>query len=359
MRCLFIALILTLLNLREVKAQQGRLYSLGVNAMPGFLVAHREDSKNLEAHVMGYELQWSRRNIVERPWGREYDHAEIGLNLLYMDLGNPDLTGKVFCIGPNFETRVLGNERNALQFRAGSGVAYLTQKFDVYTNRRNQAIGSNLNALMQLRLNWLHSFGNSGLESNIGIGITHFSNGSFRVPNLGVNMPTLWLGVNRRYHSKHIRADASDTIRVPDWTVYAAYAFKERSLANTTTFKIINLGVERIFYNKLTRQWRVGADLFFDKTHAFGKDPERELKGLKPQEMTELAVFGGHQWLIYKVHFFFDLGVYLYKPSTEKLFVYERLGFKYQIMDHWYFRSTLKAHLGIADFLDWGIGYKL
>jgi len=338
---------------------QGRLYSFGANAMPGFLIAHREDSKNLEAHVFGYELQWSRRDISERPWGKEYKHAEIGLNFLYMNLGNPKLTGEVFCIGPNFQTRIRGNERNSLQFRAASGLAYLTRKFDVYDNRRNQAIGSNFNALMQLRLNWLHKFGNTGLESNLGIGITHFSNGSFRVPNLGVNMPTVFLGMNKTYRSKKIRSDAADTIRIPKWNVYASYAFKERSLTKTTSFNIYNIGVERIFRRKLTRQWRLGGDVFFDKTHAFGKDSRRELTGLSPDEMMEIGVYGGHQWLIYRVHFTMDLGLYLYKPSTEKLFVYQRLGFKYHIHDHWYVRSSLKAHLGIADYLDWGLGYQL
>lgn len=326
--------------------------------MPGFLIAHREDSKNLEAHVMGYELQWSRRNMSEKPWAQQYNTPRIGLNLMYMDLGHPDLTGRVFSIGPNFETTLFRQQPNNLQFRAGTGWAYITKKFDPLSNRRNQAIGSNFNSMMQLKLAWLHRFKKLPLESNIGVGITHFSNGSIRVPNLGVNMPTMFFGLNYVYKSPDKTFDPIDTVRISKWNLHFTYAFKERSLAKTTSFNNYSIGLERIYYKTQTRQWRAGADLFLDKSHKFAEDPNHPLTGLNPGEMTEIAIFGGHQWLIYKVHLIVDLGVYLYKPSDTKLFFYERLGFNYSIHDKWYFRTTLKAHLGIADFLDWGIGYK-
>jgi len=342
----------------DIASCQSDNYHIGLNTMPGFLIAHREDAKNLEAHVMGYELQWSRRNMSEHPWAQQYKSPRIGLNIMYMDLGNPELTGKAFCIGPNFETTLFRQQPNNIQFRAGTGWAYLTKKFDPKTNRRNQSIGSNFNSMMQLKLAWLHQFKTLPMESTVGIGITHFSNGSIRVPNLGVNMPTLFFGLNYVYRTSDKPYDARDTIRIPKWNVHMSYAFKERSLAKTTSFNLITFGVERIFRKSLTRQWRVGGDIFFDKTHQFSLEGDQPMKGLTPQEMTEIGVFGGHQWLIYKVHLIVDLGFYLYKPSNTKLFTYQRLGFKYQIHDNWFLKSTLKAHLGVADFLDWGIGYK-
>ncbi|MCB9246626.1 MAG: acyloxyacyl hydrolase [Flavobacteriales bacterium] len=338
---------------------QNYRYHLGASALPGFLIAHTPDSKNLEAHTFGVEMQWTRRAITERPWAREYKDPRIGLNLLYMDLGNPDLTGRVFCIGPNFESAIIKTDRDQLRFRAGSGFGYITRKFDPFENRRNQAIGSNLNALIQFRLSWTHRFAQTPWESIFGIGGTHFSNGSFRVPNLGVNMPGLFIGLNYQFDQSEEAYDAQDTIRIPEWTVYASYAFKERSLAKQQPFHVFSIGLERIKRRSLTRQWRYGGELFFDKTHQFGKNPDGSLKNLSPDQFTEVAIFGGHQWLIYKVHLIVDLGAYLYKPSTDKFLIYERVGFKYQVSDKLYLRTTLKAHIAVADFIDWGIGYKL
>jgi hypothetical protein len=334
-------------------------YHLGVNALPGFLIAHREDSKNLEAHVLGFEIQLSRAELYEKPWSQEYRKPRFGVNIMYMDLGHPELTGKAISVGPNFETTIYHRSNDQIHYRVGTGVGYLTKKFDPIDNRRNQAIGSNFNGLMQMKLMWLHQFNNLPIESTLGFGLTHFSNGSFRVPNLGVNMPSLILGLNYGYGNLPKEPEPWDTIKIPNWNLHLSYAFKSRSLADTKTFNIYNFGLERILRRSLTRQWRLGADLFFDKTHYYIENPDKPLTGLKPLEMTELGFFAGHQWLIYRVHVLFDVGLYAYKPSNNKFFTYQRLGFKYHMHKQFYFRTTLKTHFGVADFIDWGIGYVL
>ena len=84
---------------------------------------------------------------------------------------------------------VVSFKNSNLKFRMGAGLAYLTEKFDVYSNRRNQAIGSHLNGSMQFGLLYHHQL----LEKDyieVGISISHYSNAAFKVPNLGYNMPS-------------------------------------------------------------------------------------------------------------------------------------------------------------------------
>lgn len=334
-------------------------YNIGINALPGFLIAHREDSRNLEAHTLGFEIQLDRINITEKPWAQTYVNPRIGLNIMYMDLGQPNLTGKVFSIGPNFTTSLVSTPTNTLNLRAGTGMGYLTKRFDVYTNRRNQAIGSNLNGMIQVLMSWEHRFERLPLQSNVGIGLTHFSNGALRVPNLGVNMPHLQLGLSYRYGKVPSKYEAGDTIRNAKWGVIATYAFKERNMSNPKGFNIVNLSLERLVRINPVRHWRYGADLYFDKTHYFIDNKDSDLKGLRPWEMTEVGVYGGHQWLIYRVDLVMDVGLYAYRPSTHKFITYQRIGFKYHIHDNWFLRAALKTHFGVADFFDWGVGYKL
>jgi len=351
---IFICFILS--QVSEVKGQNGGFNSIGINVYPGYLVGHRDDAKNLESHIMGYELSLLQKNITST-WASLYNRPEIGCGLMFMNLGQPELTGNIFAIMPSITTTIGHLGKTDIRFKAGSGLGYLTKKFDAYTNRRNQAIGSHLNGAMQLFI-LLERLPSSGGAFNGGIGITHFSNGSFRVPNLGVNMPSLFFGyslasVNRR--SIH----TVDTFEFRKWQTSFAYAFKERTLTRPKGFHIFNAEVVHLTRRSMKADWRQGMDIYTDKTHHYLDYPGESLKGLNPLEMTEVGIFVGHQWLLSKVHFKADVGIYLYKPSQNKFITYQRMGFNYHFHRHFYATANLKTHFGIADHFTWGIGYRL
>ncbi|MFT7591701.1 MAG: hypothetical protein ACI9UJ_001630, partial [bacterium] len=339
-------------------SQERPKLAIGFNYYPGFLVAHREDSKNLEAHTHGFELQISKQQSVQ-PWAKHYSKPEIYMGLLYMNLGNPDLTGNAFAAMPGFETSLKSFKHSEIRIRFSTGLAYLTKKFDIYTNRRNQAIGSHLNGVMQGFATWETRQENNPWHLQVGIGLTHFSNGSYRVPNLGVNMPSLYFGGNYLIEQKPSRNPIIDTLDHKNWQVYATYGFKERSLTKTTGFNIWNVGVTRIKQVSLKRSWRFGTDIYIDKTHHFIDYPDEPLTGLKIPEMTEFGLYVGHQLLISRVYFVTDIGFYPYKPSANKFITYQRLGFYYHFNQHGYILAALKTHFGIADHFTWGFGYRI
>ena len=351
-------LILAVVSCCVCFAQNQPKMAIGFNYYPGFLVAHRDDSKNLEAHIHGFELQISKQQSVQ-PWAKHYNKPEICMGFMYMNLGQPDLTGRVFAAMPGIETSLLSGKNSEIRMRFSTGLAYLTKKFDVYENRRNQAIGSHVNGVMQGFLTYKKKFPNVPMQVQAGVGLTHFSNGSFRVPNLGVNMPSLFFGTHYLIDQKPSKNPIKDTINPVSWQVYAAYAFKERSLTRTTGFNILNVGVTHLKNVNIKRSWRFGSDIFLDKTHHFIDNPNSDLKGLGPMEVTELGFFVGHQLLISRVYFKTDIGIYAYKPSNNKFITYQRLGFNYHFNQKFYLITSLKTHFGIADHFTWGLGYRL
>ena len=111
----------------KASAQDRPKVAVGFNYYPGFLVAHREDSKNLEAHTHGFELQISKQQSVQ-PWAKHYSKPEIYMGLLYMNLGNPDLTGNAFAAMPGFETSLKSLKQSEIRIRFSTGLAYITKK---------------------------------------------------------------------------------------------------------------------------------------------------------------------------------------------------------------------------------------
>ncbi|MBI1305226.1 MAG: hypothetical protein GC181_01280 [Bacteroidetes bacterium] len=348
-----IALLSVLLGAITGDAFAQTFNSCGFNIYPGFLVAHRDDCKNLEAHTLGVEFTAISRKI-NAPWATSYTEPEVALSAMFMNLGHPQLTGRVFAIMPSFSTTFahLGNSR--LRFKVGTGLGFLTKKFDAIENRRNQAIGSHINGSMQLYAYLSRDMGK--INFNAGLGITHYSNGSFRVPNLGVNMPSLYLTVTRIPEKES--TVGKKMVEEMKWNFLFAYAFKERTLTDPHGFNIFNFEAVRILPKGESTDWRLGSDIYLDKTHHYLDYPGESLKGLKPWEMTEVGVFGGYQWLITRVHLKADIGFYAYKPSRNKFFTYQRLGFDIHLTKNWFLTSNLKTHFGIADHMTWGLGYR-
>lgn len=353
-----LVLLISLLVVTATQAQDRPKIAYGFNYYPGFLVAHRDDSKNLEAHIHGFEFQISKLQSVQ-PWAKHYKKPEVYMGFLYMNLGRPNLTGQAFAAMPGFETSVKTLKKSQIRFRFSTGLAYLTRKFNPYENRRNQAIGSHINGVMQGVATWERKFVNNPWHIQLGIGLTHFSNGAFRVPNLGVNMPSLYFGANYLKEQRASKIRVKDTLNPYPWQVYAVYGFKERSLTQTTGFNIWSVGLTHLKHVNIKRSWRFGSDIYLDKTHVFVKDMNAPLTGLAVPDFTELGFYVGHQLLISRVYFITDIGFYAYKPSSHKYTTYQRLGFNYHFSQRAYVLTALKIHFGIADHFTWGVGYRL
>lgn len=329
--------------------------SIGVGVLPGFLYGHTDDAKNLQAHTLGFELQFTRSKIENRTWTQGFKAPKIGWNLLYMDLGNPNLTGHALGIGPNFETAFKINKTSDFSCRMGTGFAYLSKKFDKFDNRRNMAIGSNINGIIQML--FLYNKNLPKTQFTVGFGLTHFSNASVLVPNLGVNMPSFYFSTHLKSKTINRTSFIADTMKDHRHTFYIAMARNERSLAKPHKFVIGHAAWLRQKRLTSVRSWHYGADIFLDKTHHFAEYPGQTLKGLSPEQMVELGVRAGYIWRISKVDLSTDIGLYLYKPSRNKAFTYQMIGIKYNLTDRFFLQSNLKIHYGTADFFEWGIGY--
>lgn len=339
----------------KVFAQYTRAW--GAMYFPGFLYAHTSDARNLEAHTQGFELSFSQINNNGKIWNRYYKDAEVSYNFMYMDLGNPELTGKIYSINTNFQFNIKGNSKRHIALRFGTGLGYLTQKFDFYKNRKNMAIGSNINGSIQLGIYYQQKI-TSKIVLKTGLGVTHFSNGSVRVPNLGVNMPSLFIGFQTLHNYKQTKTDTiKSLVKQPKNIITFNYAFKEKFTAKPRVFNIFDIGYRNIHSFTPVRDWYWGADLTLDATHPYTNDLKNPNPRVAIDNSTEMGFLAGHQYNIGKLSFLTEIGIYILNPYQTKYFSYQRLGFRYRINKKLFASGILKVHFGTADYFEWGIGY--
>ncbi|NUM32143.1 MAG: acyloxyacyl hydrolase [Bacteroidetes bacterium] len=350
----FLIIFITLFHFKA-NAQYTR--ALGGMYFPGFLYAHTADARNLEAHIQGFEVSYSQINNTGKAWSNYYRDAEVSYNFLFMNLGNPDITGKIYSLGTNFNFNIKGNANSHIALRMGTGLGYITQKFDFYNNRKNMAIGSNINGCIQLGIYYQRKL-SPKIYLKSGIGITHFSNGSIRVPNLGVNMPSIFLGLQTRYNYKNVKQDTTlKPVKQSKHLLLFNYAFKEKFTAKPRVFNIFNIGYRMTKSISPVRDWYFGGDLVWDATHPYSHDLKNPNPRVAIDNSTEVGILIGHQYNIGKLSFLTDIGLYIINPYQTKYFSYQRLGFRYRFNKNWYANGTLKIHFGTADYFEWGIGY--
>lgn len=326
--------------------------------MPGFLIAHRTDLKNIESHMYGVELQWEQSKSAAM-WTNYYKEPVLGYGLSVFDLGR-DETGQCITVHANLRFTIAEMGKTDLQLRLGTGMGYLTKVFDPYKNRRNQAIGSHLNAFMQTAFLLKTDLNKASLQ--YGIGISHFSNAAFKMPNLGYNLPSLFFRYSARSHTtsqNELSHEVLLGLKKKQISITAVYGQKERNFAKPVTFNNKGVHVRYLHKRSPIGLLRFGVDAMLDKTYKYSENTQVALDSISFSDQLELGLAAGHEWNAGKLGFIMEVGAYVSKPADLKKPLYQRMGFRYDVWKQFSLHGSLKFHRGVADYFEWGLMYSI
>ncbi len=335
------------------------LQGLPGQLFPGFLIAHREYMANMEAHSWGFEAIYSSNFTGWKQADSGYRHLRWGTGISYFNLGNKALNGDIYAWHIHAEANLSKRKHFQATLRFGSGIGYLTKPYNINSNRKNKAIGSHLNGNIQLMYKAYFDI-SPKTSFTLGLGITHYSNGNFKRPNLGINIMHLNLGICRKVQilEKPTEKALGELFPANGFEILAGYANKEISVADTRRFNIFSASLLYYFRHSGTRNWRFGPEVFFDKTYPYSLFQPSTLDHVKLAKMTEIAIKAGHEFIFGRVAVVTDLGTYVYRPSQYKKRVYFAIGFNYFFNRGVVVQTRLKSHMAVADYFYWGAGYR-
>lgn len=335
-------------------------FNLSATGHLGFLIGHHGSMRYLmEEHVKGFELTFTKPTHGEKLWQRAYHYPQTGISFIYLDLGNPQHLGYGVSLFPFINFPLVTGRSVSLYFRAGSSLGYISKKFDRVTNHKNDVIGSHINGFMNFYLNAAIKLTNA-LDIKSGIGITHFSNAAITVPNLGVNIPTLTLGLTYRFNTKNIQLVAdtfTHTAKRNDIVLYYLGGVCELEPINGPKYFTYGLDatLERTFNTK--SKFITGVDIFYN-TANIDKLKQKEITITRLQNI-QAGVKVGYALIVNRLSLPIETGVYLYTKLISNGYVYNRIGIRYDFSKHFILSLTLKTHFAKADYFEAGIGYKL
>ncbi len=336
-----------------VAAQQLSRYALGYRQ--GYLLTHHEELTDAYGGLTpsAVDFIWLRQTNGKKDWQRTWNYPDIGMSFSWIDLKDPEL-GQTFYTTV-FLQKYIGNRGNDLQFsfKVAPGFAYSTETYEQVDNENNTFISSHFNMVMEgnflahyrLTPEW-HTYG--------GVQFTHYSNGGVKTPNSGFNIPSLTMGIIYSPGTTTFERNHEPVDEIEDkFSTYLMYAGSVKSAGDNTN----EVGFAWTFSGY--GHWRLnqksaltaGVDVFYNSTiRERLDDPEAN--------QYRVALQAGHDLIAGPTSLLFQLGYYVYRPEDVDKSFYWRLGIKQQMGKKLFAGIFLKAHMGKADVIEWGLGYR-
>ncbi len=357
----FSILALSFVSKGQDSIRKGNWLSIDIHY--GYIMPLYTSSMNIliQGHVPGFELDYVNKPACEDNWLGAYHCPEVGIAFFSAYLNNPAQLGNEFGIYPFVNFHLKRSFKEGLYFRVGMGLGYMPVEFDRLENHKNDVTGSHLNAMFNFRLNY-HFYLSSRTRLETGIGLTHCSNGAFQTPNLGINLITANTGITYCISDaqKCFKRSFQDTMKSKkiqsDFIVTAGLSEIEPPGGK----KYPNVTISYIGYRTLNRKNKLGlgADLFYNQANIARLN--RDSIFLKSSlEITQVGVKASYEATLGRLSLPLEMGGYVFSKYTGNGSIYNRVGIRYYAGKHIITNLTLLTHFVKADFIEWGVGYKL
>lgn len=326
----------------------------------GFVIPHHIELQDLQTHFAISEFSIGYLSYGKSRWESIYEFPRLGLSFWYSGFNNSSYIGTAYALQPYISFSLIGKPSSRLCFRLAFGVGYLTKTYDPVTNYKNIAIGSHYNAAINFKFEYQHQISDR-LVGNAAVDFQHFSNGSMKTPNYGLNCPSMSIGMMYHIHRTNsflkkkllpeLYSYEFDGKKYATISLTYYMGFKDQSFSNGDVLMANAIAVD--FLKAINFKHKLGVGFDFSRYMPLNLESE-ELVLLK------YGINGAWHMSLWTISFDFNLGVDLYKRNDVYLgTMYEKLAFKYHFDSGLYTYFGLKANYGRADFISFGVGYDL
>ena len=301
---------------------------------------------------MGNEIHLNWQTHGQKVWHEWQGYPSFGISFLHYNLGDKQVFGDAFAVYPTLDLKVLKKIKlidSYIQF--GWGLAYLTRHYDQFTNTTNNGVGSALNNVTGFKWRFEKRL-TTHWKAQFGFSFTHFSNGTARLPNYGINIPALNIGakwtpkplytegyIHRDSSSKSnkkwglnafsgLGLSASSAPRGPKYPIYTV------AIALIRPLNIVNslsLGIQ-YEQNRVVAEFGLATGQFTTKEEAL-------------KAGSRWGVFLGDEFLFGQVAVVLQSGFYLHRYEAVESMWFNRLGLR--LYSPIIGRSNWRGHIGV------------
>ncbi|CAN5170891.1 hypothetical protein BH09BAC5_BH09BAC5_06620 [soil metagenome] len=362
----FLVIVLITISFNAHSQKTNCDYYISPNYHYGQILAHHDYIKTLvDGNIQAFELDVAKPTCGIKNWQSIYHCPEIGLTFVVVRFPNPQLLGNGFSLYPFINFNITHGERFTLKFKIATSLGYVTKKYDSITDPTNIIIGSHLNGFVNLRLNAQFRISEK-LRIETGIGLTHFSNGAMKLPNLGLNIATLNLGIGFHAGPKTCIYQPNDCAS-PENKLHLvtciAAGFSALAITNTEKYGafVISANLER--YAGFKSKWNSGLEFAYDAAQYERHKNDTSINFTRKYQNVQVGFKIGYALVAGRLSMPIEMGynVYskIYSNTTIPNHFFHRIGLRYKINEHLSGSVTLRTRWSHADFFEWGFTYAI
>lgn len=334
-------------------------YSVGGSVSKGFIIGHDLEMKHLAlSHPEGVSLWIKKHTYGHRDWEKTLKYPDIGLVIDYFDYRNP-LLGYSIAATSFLDYYLARANKSSLNFQFGIGLCYSSSPYHKTDNNKNIAIGSPITYSLRAQLSYNRQLIDR-VKLMMALRLTHYSNGAYKLPNKGINVPTADLGFSYTLNKDKPAYKYFSTLPTVDndikFNIFIGTGLKQ-VIINGEKYPFITASLYTSKQASLLNSFNLGMDYFHSWAIREEVAIDPLLEGEEP-DFRRIGLVGGHELLIGRLSFLTQLGVYIYRPYKRDKPIYQRYGLKYALSDNIFGGVFLKSHYGRAEAVEWGIGMK-
>ena len=327
----------------------------------------------------GYSFQITLRPQVRNEREGMYRNPSYGLGIYYVDFLKNRQMGHPFSVYGFFNNRIAGWNRFSWDYHVNLGVAFGAKAYDQSKGYGNVSFGSSTNLYIGVGSEVKYAL-NDNFDLDMGVGVGHMSNGSFRSPNKGLNFGSAQLAIT--YHPDrdlldndiHPERQDREMFQAVEMSVFGGkknvfYRGKGRELLPSLYegFDYYIYGLEVLYARQFSKRSAYGLalgltydgnynhDMYIDNGVLMQKkrfSGERYLPSILPT----------YRLMMGKVMVNIQAGYYPFKKirDYDDFRFFQRVGLQYRFSDRIFASFGINAYdFHRANYLEWKLGYIL
>lgn len=356
-KILFVGLSLLLLCHSPRLQGQERNVGLTIEPQVGVLLAHRATMGHLiEHHTYGVEMGVVLQTNGKKQWHHDFNFPEISFNAFYNNPGNEEILGHTMGVAGGIYLPFFRKNGWSFGAKFETGLSFVTKRFDLVNNPKDNAIGSHLNSMVRLGFRFEKQFAHQAIGLNMSM--THMSNGAVKLPNLGLNLS--FLGVHYSYFIQPLSFKDTASIervgqKIKSWEFFTQLIVSTKQVYPTGGSNYGVIGLTNYVHYKASTKCILegGVDIIYNQSNI------KEVVGdFERYKNLQLGAYVAYVLPIHRFQMFVGMGAYMYNPVSDYGLFYHRLGGRFQIYKHLWANISIKSHWAKADYFEYGLTFR-
>ncbi|MBN2486314.1 MAG: acyloxyacyl hydrolase [Bacteroidales bacterium] len=315
----------------------------------------------LSGNIHGFEISLSTKSSGRHIWEQLYRFPDYGFAYNFTNLSNPKELGYAHGWFGFIEVPFFYKPGNnfMLSYQVDGGFTYITNKFDIENNPLNLAISSAFNVYIGFDVIARFKIASKS-ELKTAFELTHYSNGKWRSPNLGLNSVCLSAAWLYSFSPSYMPRVAVRNDFEPKRNFYEIVfngGFKRDDLLNEKLYRVSTVIFDYYHAHSLKYAYGAGFDFMFDESLGPLKQ-HYEKTGYNYMDNYQTGAHIGFLVRYGKLNVLLNAGCYITANYFKYSRVFGRFGMRYALSKKILLNFSIKSHYAIADYLEWGIGYR-